>query len=57
MAGLGDKAKDFLNTDKGEKASDSVLDKAADAADSKSGGRFDGQIDKARDAADGRLGE
>ena len=33
MADLGDKAKDFLDSDKGEQASDSGLDKAEQKAD------------------------
>jgi len=57
MAGLGDKAKDFLNSDKGEQASDAALDKAGDAADTATGGGHDAQIDKAKNAADGRIGQ
>ena len=30
MSGIGDKASDFLNSDKGEQVSDGALDKAAD---------------------------
>jgi MT0933-like antitoxin protein len=56
MAGMGDKAKDFLNSDKGEQASDKGLDKAGDLADQKTGGTHDAQIDKGRDLADGKLG-
>jgi hypothetical protein len=56
MAGLGDKAKDALNSDKGEQASDKGLDKAGDMADQKTGGTHDAQIDKGRDLADGKLG-
>jgi hypothetical protein len=56
MAGLGDKAKDFLNSDKGEQASDKVLDKGEQLADEKTGGGHDAQIDKGRDLADGKLG-
>ena len=56
MAGMGDKAKDFLNSDKGEQASDKGLDKAGDMADQKTGGNHDAQIDKGRDLADGKLG-
>jgi hypothetical protein len=54
--GLGDKAKDALNSDKGEQASDKALDKAGQAADQKSGGGHDAQIDKGRDLADGKIG-
>jgi hypothetical protein len=56
MSGIGDKAKDFLNTDKGEQASDGVLDKAADKVDSATGGGHQDQIDKAQQAADTKLG-
>jgi hypothetical protein len=54
--GLGDKAKDFLSSDKGEQASDKGLDKAGQVADEKTGGTHDAQIDKGRDLADDRLG-
>jgi hypothetical protein len=56
MAGLGDKAKDALSSDKGEQASDKGLDKAGQMADEKTGGGHDAQIDKGRDLADGKLG-
>jgi hypothetical protein len=56
MAGLGDKAKDFLNSDKGEQVSDTGLDKAGQIADQKTGGTHDAQIDKGRDLADGKIG-
>ncbi|WP_369136864.1 antitoxin [Modestobacter versicolor] len=56
MAGLGDKAGEFLNSDKGEQASDKGLDKAGQVADQKTGGNHDAQIDKGRDLADGKLG-
>ncbi|MCW2618179.1 MAG: antitoxin, partial [Modestobacter sp.] len=39
MAGLGDKAKDFLNSDKGEQVSDQALDKGEQLADQKTGGQ------------------
>ena len=55
MAGLGDKAKDFLDSDKGEKASDGALDKGAEFAEGKAGGHAD-QVQKGRDAADDRIG-
>ena len=57
MSGIGDKAQDFLNSDKGEQASDSALDKGADAASSATGGTHDEEIDKAQDAADQRVGD
>ena len=56
MAGMFDKAKDFLNTEQGERTSDSVLDKVAQAADKATGGKHRDQIEKARDAADQHLG-
>jgi hypothetical protein len=55
--GMRDKATDALSSEQGEKASDSALQKGADAASSASGGSHDEQIDKAQSAADERLGE
>jgi hypothetical protein len=55
--GLMDKAKDGLNSDKGEKVSDQALDKAGQAADQKTGGNHDAQIDKGRDLADDKIGQ
>ncbi|GHE14169.1 antitoxin [Klenkia taihuensis] len=55
MAGLGDKAKDFLNSDKGEQASDGALDKGADLAEGRAGGHAD-KVDQGRDALDDRIG-
>ncbi|GAB3607554.1 hypothetical protein GCM10027413_29630 [Conyzicola nivalis] len=57
LSGLGDKAKDFANSDKGEQATDAGLDKAGDAASSASGGKFDEKIDGASDAADKKVGD
>jgi len=54
--GIFDKAKDALNSDKGEEITDKGLDKAADAAKGKLGEDKADQIDKAREAADGELG-
>ena len=54
--GIFDKAKDALNSDKGEELTDKGLDKAADVAKGKLGDDKADQIDKARDAADGKLG-
>ena len=56
MAGLGDKANELLNSEKGEQASDKGLDKAGQIADEKTGGGHDAQIDKGRDLADGKIG-
>ena len=50
------KVKDKLNSDKGEKITDSVLDKAAGVADSLTGGKHSDKIKKARDAADNAVG-
>jgi len=56
MAGIGDKAKDFLSSDKGEQVSDKGLDAAGNAADKATGGGHGDQIDKATDAADKKIG-
>ncbi|WP_083532701.1 antitoxin [Brevibacterium epidermidis] len=50
------KVKDKLNSDKAEKVTDSVLDKAAGVADSLTGGKHSDKINKARDAADDAIG-
>ncbi|MGY1690772.1 antitoxin [Geodermatophilus sp. SYSU D00697] len=57
VGGLGDKAKDALNSEQGEQRSDQALDKAEQFADEKSGGKFDAQTDKAGDLADQRIGQ
>lgn len=57
MAGLGDAAGNFLNSDKGEEISDGALDKASDAASAKLGDSHEDQIDKVREAADSKIGE
>jgi hypothetical protein len=54
---LGDKAKDFANSDKGEQATDTGIDKAGDAADKATGGKFDDKIDKGQAAADSKVGD
>jgi hypothetical protein len=41
VGGLGNKAKDALNSEQGEKRSDQALDKAEQLADDKTGGTFD----------------
>jgi hypothetical protein len=56
MSGIGDKAKDFLSSDKGEQVSDNALDKAGDAADKATGGKHGDQIDKAEQTADTKIG-
>jgi hypothetical protein len=57
VGGLGDKAKQALDSEQGEQRSDQALDKAEQFADEKSGGKFDQQTDKAGDAADQRIGQ
>jgi hypothetical protein len=57
VGGLGDKAKEFLDSEQGEQRSDQALDKAAEFADEKTGNKYDQQIDKGRDVADERLGQ
>ena len=57
LGGLGDKAKDFAGSEKGEQASDAALDKGGDAADKLSGGKFDDQIDAGQNAADKKIGD
>jgi MT0933-like antitoxin protein len=56
MSDLVGKAKDALNSDKGEKGSDSALGKVADKADSATGGKHTEQIDKAEQSADKHVG-
>ncbi|WP_035281719.1 antitoxin [Brevibacterium album] len=53
---LANKAKDALNSDRGEKISDQGLDKVAAAADKLTGGKYTEQIQKGRDAADEKIG-
>ncbi|WP_082486568.1 antitoxin [Frigoribacterium sp. Leaf186] len=55
--GLMDSAKDALNSDKGEKLSDAGIEKAEQAASSKTGGKFDEKIEKAGETADGKVGD
>ncbi|WP_293771778.1 antitoxin [uncultured Corynebacterium sp.] len=55
--GIFDKAKDALNSDKGEELSDKGLDQAADFAKSKLGEDKAEQIDSARDQLDDRIGK
>ncbi|WP_128773602.1 Rv0909 family putative TA system antitoxin [Actinomyces oricola] len=45
-----------LSSEKGEKISDQVLDKAGEAAKKATGGKFSSQVDAARDAADKAIG-
>lgn len=50
------KVREKLNSDKGEKITDSVLNKAAGAANKATGGKYQDKITKARDAADRAIG-
>jgi hypothetical protein len=57
LGGLGDKAKQALDSEQGEQRSDQALDKAEEFVDDKTGGKFDAQTDKARDLGDQRIGQ
>ena len=57
IGGLGDKAKDALNSEQGEQRSDQALDKAEQFADEKTGDKYDQHTDKAGDLADQHLGQ
>jgi hypothetical protein len=57
FGGLADKARDAMNSDKGEQLSDGAIDKAGDAADSATGGKFEDQIDAGQNAADKKVGD
>lgn len=50
------KIREKLNSEKGEKATDSILDKAAGVAESLTKGKHTDKIQKARDAADRAVG-
>jgi hypothetical protein len=54
---LGKKAKDYLDTEEGEKKSDAVFEKAADFLDQKTGGKHSAQIEKGREFADEHVGD
>lgn len=56
---LKDKAQELLgqHADKVEEVSDQAIEKAGDAADSATGGKFADQIDSAKSAADGAVGD
>lgn len=57
LGGLGDKAKDFAKSEQGEKLTDAGIDKAGDAANSATGGKFDDKIDAGQKAADEKVGD
>ena len=54
--GIFDKAKDALNSEKGEQISDSVLDKGAEVAQDKLGEDKADQIKQGRDKLDDPIG-
>lgn len=54
--GIFDKAKDALNSEKGEQISDSVLDKGAEVAQDKLGEDKANQIKHGRDKLDDQIG-
>lgn len=54
---IAGKAKDFLNSDKGEEISDQVLDGAAGLANKVTGNKFSDRVEGARDAADDHIGK
>jgi hypothetical protein len=56
MPGLFDAAKKFTDTDKGESVTDSILEKASDLADKKTGGTHSEQIRQGREQADKHIG-
>ncbi|WP_028047981.1 Rv0909 family putative TA system antitoxin [Cellulomonas sp. URHE0023] len=53
---LKNKASDALDSDQGEKASDTALDKGGDAAASVTGGSHDEQVTKVEKSADEHIG-
>lgn len=61
--GMFDEIKDKVtqaaadNPDQVEQLSDQGIEKAGDAVDGATGGKFSGQIDSAQQAADERIGE
>ncbi|MFJ5540839.1 antitoxin [Micromonospora chalcea] len=55
MSDFMDKAQDFA--DKHDKQVDQGIEKAGDAADKRTGGKYDAQIDKGVDMAQQRAGE
>ncbi|WP_091940015.1 antitoxin [Trujillonella endophytica] len=57
LGGLGDKAKKALDSEKGEKLSDSALERGEEFADDKTGGKYDKHTDTAGDKADEFLGQ
>jgi hypothetical protein len=56
MAGLFDQAKKLMHSEQGEKITDQVLDRAAQAVSKATGGKHDDKIDSARATADKHVG-
>jgi hypothetical protein len=56
---LRDKAEEQLKAhpDQVEKISDTIIDKAGDAADKATGGKYAEQVDKAQKVADDKIGD
>lgn len=54
---LGGKAKDFLDSDKGEQHSDDALEKGSDFIGERTGGKYDEHLDEGVDTADKRIGD
>ncbi len=57
--GLADKAQQLAGEhgDKVEQASDQGIERAGDAVDEKTGGKFAGQVDQAQQQGDERVGD
>ena len=53
---LANTAKDFLKSEQAEGISDDLLDKAAEAANKLTGGKFEEQVDGVRKNIDGAVG-
>lgn len=56
-SGLGDKLSGVTDVLKDEKKTDAILDKAADAVNKTTGGKFADKVEKVRDFADDKLGD
>jgi len=54
--GLFEKAKQFVQSEQGEKVTDQVLGSVADIVSKRTGGKHDEQIAKARKVVDEKLG-
>ena len=57
IGGLGEKAKEALNSEQGEQRSDQAIEKAEQFADDKTGGKYDKQVEEAGDFADQHIGQ